>query len=197
MQLDHFVINIDNEARILTKLKQDIEPLGFPFKLSWGVILFIVLVVFSSISNATDWKSWEGLIGHWEGVGGGEPGQGIGYFDFKMDETNNVLHRINHAEYPAQDGKPSKTHDDFMKIYEDKSGFRGLYFDSEGHVFYYSIQIQENQWVFVSDIVTGAERYRLTYKKSDKKSVTIIFEVAPPNQPNAFKTYIEARAVRK
>jgi len=32
MKLDHFVVHIDNDESILERLKQTIEPLGFPFE---------------------------------------------------------------------------------------------------------------------------------------------------------------------
>lgn len=36
LKLDHFVVHIDNDEAILNKLKQQIEPLGFPFEPTWG-----------------------------------------------------------------------------------------------------------------------------------------------------------------
>jgi len=35
-KLDHFVVHIDDNEAILTKLKEEIEPLGFPFEPKWG-----------------------------------------------------------------------------------------------------------------------------------------------------------------
>jgi hypothetical protein len=36
LKLDHFVVHIDNDEKILSDLKGEIEPLGFPFEPQWG-----------------------------------------------------------------------------------------------------------------------------------------------------------------
>jgi hypothetical protein len=51
--------------------------------------------------------------------------------------------------------------------------------------------------VFLSDAKQPGPRYRLTYTKADANTVRIAFDIAPPNDPTAFKTYIQAAAKRK
>jgi hypothetical protein len=37
-------------------------------------------------------------------------------------------------------------------------------------------------------------RFRLTYSKIDSSSVNIVFEMASPDAPDAFRTYLEGKA---
>jgi hypothetical protein len=49
---------------------------------------------------------------------------------------------------------------------------------------------------FVSDVIANLARYRLTYTKAGPDLLAIRFEIAPPGKPDAFKTYLEAKARR-
>ena len=44
---------------------------------------------------------------------------------------------------------------------------------------------------FVSDPSQSEPRYRLSYAKSKDGTLNGKFEIAPPGQPEAFKTYLE------
>ena len=73
-----------------------------------------------------------------------------------------------------------------------------MYFDNEGHVIHYGVTIDSagKTAVFLSQPENGLPRYRLTYAAKAADSVTIKFEVAPPEKPELFKTFLEARATR-
>jgi hypothetical protein len=141
------------------------------------------------------------LLGQWEGVGGGKPGAGTGGFTFARDLQGRVLVRRNHADYPASAQRPAASHDDLMVIYGRPGGSppRAVYFDNEGHVIDYTVQVTAGRpalIVFVSDPAAGSPTFRLTYRETGADSLDLKFEIAPPGQPQAFSTYIEAKARR-
>lgn len=169
--------------------------------------LLLLLSVVLSLSlwaqqprSKPDWHAWQFLLGEWEGEGGGGPGQGAGWFSFTPDLQQTVLVRRNHAQYPATKERPAYAHDDLMVVYLDAEGkTRAWYTDNEGHVIQYAVTVapQERRAVFLSDAAPGAPRYRLTYTADDTGRLAIRFEMAPPNRPEAFSTYIQASARRK
>jgi hypothetical protein len=151
-------------------------------------------------SAPPDWQTWSFLMGNWIGAGNGQPGQGSGGFTFKPDLQQRVLLRTNYAEYPATKDRPAYRHDDLMVIYHETpaSPNEAIYFDSEGHVIQYAVQIDASAKtaIFLSRSEAGSPRYRLTYLSKAPDAVTIKFEVASPDKPDQFQTYIEATAKR-
>ncbi|HLX09943.1 MAG TPA: hypothetical protein VKY89_18950 [Thermoanaerobaculia bacterium] len=146
------------------------------------------------------------LVGEWEGVGGGGPGQGTGTFSFQRDLQQRVLVRHNHSEYPAAAGRPAAVHDDLMVVYSqgEPPSLRAIYFDSEGHVIQYAVQLagsaapaETRSVTFTSDAAPTSPRYRLTYRMTGADTVEIRFEIAPPGKPDGFVPYIAAGARRK
>jgi hypothetical protein len=132
------------------------------------------------------------LLGTWEGSGDGKPGDGAGVATFKSELQGKVIVRTNHAEYPAANGRPATTHDDLMVIYADASSqLKADYYDNEGHVIRYAVTASPGGGaVFVSDPSPSAPRFRLTYKLGDAGAVSGDFEIAPPGQSDAFKSYL-------
>lgn len=149
---------------------------------------------------AADWEGWKFLLGQWVGEGSGQPGQGSGGFTFVLDLEGKILIRKNHADYPATKDRPAFSHNDLMVVYHEAAGSRtrAIYFDNEGHVIHYAAKFSEDgsTWTFLSDPSPSAPRYRLTYTKEKTGMLGIKFEIAPPGKPDAFSTYIEARAQR-
>jgi hypothetical protein len=136
------------------------------------------------------------LIGEWPAAGAGQPGQGAGSTTFTRSVQDKVIVRTNHADYPAQGGKPASRHDDLMVIYAAPGGgsARADYYDSEGHVIRYAVQTPApNQAVFVSDTAAGAPRFRLTYRL-EGSVLKGTFEIAAPDAPDAFKPYLSWEA---
>jgi hypothetical protein len=146
------------------------------------------------------------LVGDWEGKGGGSPGQAAGAFSFSRDLQQRVLVRRSHAEYPAAQGRPAIVHDDLMVVYApgEAGTPQAIYFDNEGHVIQYRVELdgaavpaERRSATFISDAAPGIPRYRLTYRMTGADTVDIKFEIAPPDSPNAFATYLTASAHRK
>ncbi len=141
------------------------------------------------------WAPLEFLMGEWTGEGGGGPGQGKGGFSFLPDQNGAILVRKNRADYPAVKERPAYSHTDLMMIYKEpnETELRAIYFDTEDHVIHYTVQpsADGNSVQFLSD------SFRLTYRKTGADTVAIRFEIAPPDRPGAFATYIDATAHRE
>jgi hypothetical protein len=158
-----------------------------------------VLGSLSSAARADDpWEAFRFLIGEW--VSAGDPAQGTGKFSLRTDLQNHVLVRRNHADVPATGGRPAASHEDLMVIYAGEAGkpVKAIYFDSEGHVINYAVTRSDDKktLTFLSDPSTSSARFRLSYVKESDDLVSIKFEIAPPGQPDAFKTYLEGKARR-
>ena len=151
-------------------------------------------------SEPSNWQAWSFLLGEWTGNGSGQPGEGAGKFTFRPDLQQRVLVRTNYAEYPATQEKPAFRHDDLMIVYRESSSgpTKAIYFDSEGHVIRYVVKVNESATTatFLSEATPGVPRYRLSYIGNRLDAVNIRFEVAPPDKPEQFQTYIEASAKR-
>jgi len=159
--------------------------------------LLLVGCVLASLSAQTAkpgdrWAPLAFLIGEWTGEGGGGPGQGSGGFSFLPDQDGTVLVRKNRADYPASKDRPAFSHTDLMIVYQEDAKLRAIYFDSEDHVIHYEVEPSGDG----SSVQFLNENYRLTYFKTGAGTVAIKFEIAPPDRPGAFKTYIEATARR-
>jgi hypothetical protein len=168
-------------------------------------LLLVCLLALHSLANGQTarqgdrWGGWEFLIGEWVGEGTGKPGEGTGGFSIAPDLNNTVLVRKNFAEYPATKEKPAFTHEDLMVMFYENEKPRAIYFDSEGHVIRYSVEFSHDSssLIFLSDPIASAPRFRFTYVKNSPGSLKILFDIAPPNSPDAFSRYIEATAHRK
>ncbi len=153
-------------------------------------------------ANAPAPDPWAGagfLVGEWVGEGSGSPGQGSGGFSFRFDLDGHVLLRRDHSEYPATQGRPAIVHDALMVVYPggDGKGLEAVYFDNEGHVIRYAVSAAPGSGVvFLSAADPASPRYRLTYLPLGADEVTVTFEIAPPGEPPAFKTYLSGRSRR-
>jgi hypothetical protein len=147
------------------------------------------------VSNSV-WTPLQFLVGRWVGEGDGGPGQGSGWCTFREDLQGKILVRTNHAEYPPVPDRPAVAHDDLMYIYPDPADrrLRAIYFDVEGHVIHYRVEASEagDAVQFLSDATPASAGYRLTYRRTSRDTLHLMFEVAPPGKPNEFTAYIEA-----
>jgi hypothetical protein len=169
------------------------------------LVVLIALVASLTCAAAQElkpdkWVDWQPFLGTWEGEGGGGPGQGSGTFTFIPELQGAVLVRHNYSQYPATKDKPAYRHDDLMIIYPDPSSkkTRADYWDNEGHVIHYAVEFTDGarKVVMVSEAGQPGPRYRLTYLKTGDNDLKLAFEIAPPDAPDKFKTYVEASAKR-
>ena len=167
----------------------------------WRIALLLVCslaAIRTQPQTKGPWADWGPFLGTWQGTGGGGPGQGSGEFNFAPDLQGAVLLRHNYAEYPPSKDKPGYRHDDLMVIYPgaDNKKTRADYWDNEGHVIHYEVELSPEKLVFVSDPAQTGQRYRLTFVKTREDEIKLTFEIAPPSDRSSFKTYIEASARR-
>jgi hypothetical protein len=156
----------------------------------------------SSSAGAQGPKSLEPLrflLGDWQAEGGGTPGPASGGFTFAPSLQGRVIVRTNFAEYPAVAGKPASRHEDLMVFYATESGeLRADYYDSEGHVIRYAGDAPSaSEVTLVSEVVSGAPRFRLIYKLGADGVLAGRFEVAPPGKPESFGPYLAWTARRR
>jgi hypothetical protein len=133
------------------------------------------------------------LIGDWDAVET-PPGES-GAFVFSMAVQDHAIVRTNYAKYDARDGRPASRHDDLMLIFVEDNALRADYVDSEQHVIRYVIEPRgPREAVFVSEPRAGAPRYRLTYTLGADGILGGRFEIAAPDAPDVFKSYLSWKA---
>ncbi len=138
------------------------------------------------------------LIGVWEAVGAGAPGQGTGTAAFTRELQERVIVRRSFAEYPATATSPASRHDDLMVVYADGGRVRADYYDSEGHVIRYGVTATgRGEAVFLGDPAPGAPRYRLTYRLAPTGALDGEFAIAAPGAPDTFTTYLRWTSRRR
>ncbi|HEY6271787.1 MAG TPA: hypothetical protein VIX19_07325 [Terriglobales bacterium] len=170
----------------------------------------VLLVVLPSALRAQNvaptWEDWQFLLGEWTATqSSGVPGPpSKGSFTLAPDLGGQALVRKNHAEYPPAGGRPAIVHDDLMIIYHVPTGpgkfaTRAFYDDSEGHVINYDVNFSpdKKRIVFLSEASDGAPQYRLTYENVQPGTAKVMFEIAPPDKPGEFATYVQAMVRRK
>jgi hypothetical protein len=137
-------------------------------------------------------------MGEWEADSAG-PGSPTGSFTLATDLQGRVLLRKNWAEYPKAGNRPASRHDDLMIIYREGEVTKADYWDNEGHVIRYVVNVDSSKqtFVFLSGASPGQPRFRLTYVLSTAKALSLRFEIAAPNAPDQFKPYIQATLRRK
>jgi hypothetical protein len=166
-------------------------------------LFFLMAIFFTAVfcqsSPKNDWAGWDFLLGEWtSGESGGVPGSAsAGAFTLAPDLGGKVLVRKNHAEYPPAQGRPAIVHDDLMIIYHEDGAAKAFYSDSEGHVIRYGASVSPGRIVMLSEKVSGAPQYRLTYENIEAGKVKLLFEIAPPDRQEEFKKYVEAVVKRK
>jgi hypothetical protein len=174
---------------------------------AWRLLLTVALFLCTTRiaiaqSSAPNWSPFNWLVGDWIGEGSAaDRGQGTGGFSFALDLQKNVLVRKNWADYPATTGHAAFRHDDLMIVYQEssKDSVQAIFFDSEHHVIRYvaGVSADGSTIQFTSEAQPTSPRYRLTYVKTGENTLTLKFEIAPPDKPDAFAAYIEAKAHRK
>jgi hypothetical protein len=166
-------------------------------------LAFLVLAVGPLAASRGDdaWDACQFLVGEWVGEGTGKPGEGEGAFSMELALQGKILVRKNRSDYPATKERAAFSHEDLMVVYRGDNGAktRAIYFDSEGHVIRYAIKASEDKrtLTFLSDPAPSSPRFRLTYVKAEGEALRIKFEIAPPDKPETFQTYLDGSARRR
>ncbi|MBI1752380.1 MAG: hypothetical protein HY014_07010 [Acidobacteria bacterium] len=127
------------------------------------------------------------LEGEWKAEGGGPSGAAT----FRFESDGRVLARRSYADSVASNGRPASHHEDFMTVFTEGGQLKALYVDNEDHVIRYLVASSPSGVTFTSEAAPGP-RFRLSYLPKSASMVTVRFEIAPPQAPEAFKTYLEA-----
>ncbi len=152
----------------------------------------------TSTSSTKFGPQWRFLVGKWTSEAAA--GVGAGTCAFQFDLGGHILVRTNHAEIPASGNRPAGTHDDLMVVSPgaSKTEATATYWDNEGHVIEYTAawSADGTTLTFLSKPAPGPQ-FRLVYKKLDADNLDVSFDIAPPGQPGAFKTYVSGRIRRQ
>lgn len=163
---------------------------------------FIILLVASQLIYCqpakVNWDKWNYLIGEWVGEGNGKPGQGEGSFSFQPGLDGKILVRKNHTVFPETANAAAKVHDDLLIIYSEDNGENqdAIYFDNEGNTIKYKVIYRDNSIILTSGKSANSPVFRLSYIKIDDKTCNITFEMASPDSPETFKTYLSGKAFK-
>jgi len=146
------------------------------------------------------WAKLNFLVGEWQGIGSGAPGEATGGTTFSFELGGKVLLRKSWAKYPPKPGeKEGLSHEDLMIIYPASGGapFRAVYFDNEGHVINYAVSFpdQANSAVFETEPGPPGPRFRLTYGLGSAGTLENVFWIAAPG--GDFKAYVQGTLKRK
>jgi len=163
--------------------------------------LIVLCLLFANTARAQQparVDSLQMLVGKWVGEGTSEVGAGTGYFTFETGLKGRVLIRKNLAQYPATKDRASVTHEDLLVVHADTASgpLRGFYTDSEGNTINYVISVSGNTVVFASDPRDNGPRYRLTYVLTAPDRISLTFEIASPDKPDAYRTIVTGRVRR-
>jgi hypothetical protein len=164
------------------------------------VLVFTVCTAVSALAQSAPpaaakfGPQWQLLVGAWTGEASAGGGAGSCAFRFELGE--HILVRTNHAEIPGK----SASHDDLMVISPGtgEGQAQASYWDNEGHRIEYSgsWSADGSTLTFLSKPAPGPQ-FRLTYKKVDADTLTVSFDMAPPGQTGAFKTYTSGKIRRQ
>ncbi len=151
------------------------------------------------LAGDTTWAAWRLVLGDWVAEeGGGAPGAASGGGESYRPALNGrILERRYWSTYPATATRPAFRDEGFMVVYPVGGGYQAIAFDNEGHVIRYSATAADSAVVLVSDPAAGEPRFRLSYRPRPGGRLAIRFEMAPPGQPEAFRTYVEGSVRRR
>lgn len=157
-----------------------------------GIVLAALIGAPALAAGPPELAPLDFLIGEWPASGSGQPGSASGRTVFTPELQGRILVRTSYAVYAASAGRPASRHDDLMIVYAvPGAGARADYYDSEGHVIRYVVHSPgPGQAVFASERRDGKPRYRLSYRLGPDGLLRGEFSIAPPDAPEAFKTYL-------
>lgn len=159
-----------------------------------AVLISFAFLMASTALHSQSLPSWSRLrflIGEWIAESG--------TFSFALDLQQRVLVRRGHSETTTGGKKPKMlSQDDLMIIYagSGKQPFRAMYFDHLGQVIDYAVTPGRDRVTFLSQPRENAPRYRLTYRRTAKDKLGVLFEVSDSGRDADFKPRQEITARR-
>jgi hypothetical protein len=172
-----------------------------------GTVLALVFVLSGAVlcpgqpsPLAGPWAKLNFLVGEWQGIGTGAPGEGVGGTSFAFELNMNVLVRKNWATYPPKAGETKGlSHEDLMIVYPAPggAGLKAIYFDNESHVIEYAVSVpaQGDGAVFESDPAKAGPRFKLVYSLPGDGNLNVVFSMAMPG--GDFKEYARGVLAKK
>jgi hypothetical protein len=140
------------------------------------------------------WLRLEFLLGEWQGLGSGAPGEGEGGCTFAFGLDRKILVRKNWAKYPPKGGETAGvSHEDLMIVYPapGENAFRAIYFDNEGHTIEYTsvtFPASGEGAIFETSAAAPGPRFRLVYQARPDGMLDNFFLIAAPG--GEFKPYV-------
>jgi hypothetical protein len=128
------------------------------------------------------------LVGSWtSGAGSGKVaetgGTSRGTSVMAPEVGGAVLLRRDHVDLFSADGKPTGSFDQIMMMYPEGGTVRADYSDGQHIIHYTSATIVAGQSVsFMTSASATAPSFRLSYTKTDARTMAVRFEMAPPGQ---------------
>jgi hypothetical protein len=170
------------------------------------LVFSVILVVGSARAQAQGpkpsdpWARLSFLVGEWQGVGSGEPGEAVGGTSFAFSLDKKILIRKSWTQFRPRAGeKPGLSHEDLLIIYPGADGapFRAIYFDNEGHVIMYSVSFppKSGAAIFETDPREPGPRFRLTYELNADGVLENAFSIAPPG--GEFRVHVRGALKKK
>jgi hypothetical protein len=145
-----------------------------------ALIAVSICAAVASAARAEDaWAAWQPLLG-----------------TFVSDGATLTLERALDGRVLVRRNR-SGAHEDLMVIYAERGQTRADYYDNEGHVIRYEVTLAGSKVVFLAGARPDAPGFRLTCDFSEHDTLAMTFEVAPPGQASAFKTYLAGTMRRK
>ncbi len=131
------------------------------------------------------------LIGKWQSES--TPGIDV----FRKDLGGHIIVRSAQSKCVGTSDQASSMRS-VMTIYSDSDGkIRAIYFDNDGHVVRYRVAGMSPSMVqFVSDDADRGPHLRLTYSRTDDRTMAVKFEMAMPDHPSEFRSVAEANETR-
>lgn len=157
--------------------------------------ILLALVIFATLPTFAappDLNRLSFLIGTWDADGG------AGSATFERALNNHMIVRKSWATIPASGGKPASRHEDLMIIFPYGDHLRAAYYDSNGYVVGYEVEISgKNHVVLTSDKMQGVPRARLTYDLGGNGVLAAKVDYAPADKPDAFAPSMAWNSKRK
>ena len=153
----------------------------------------IAVSVSTRAQTAPDWGALARLVGEWvaDGGSGGQPGVATrGGEIWTRELDGHVLVRRDFSEYPATATRAAFRHEGLAVFSRSPSGaLRAHLDDNEGHSIDYDVAVRGDSIVLTSAKTPQLPTFRLTYE-AVSSGYAVRFEMAPPDAPLEFRTYV-------